>query len=432
MKRPKDHGYAALAPDDVGDAKRGNPGIELRDYAAARGLEFLDRAAAAGFAATLPGFPEYRFSVMRGLLRGGEFGVLFHQALEVPVTGSPNIDGTLFGVVAKTPGRWWMPSLPNRTDIPIIGDFLDPPTDDRPAEAFDSHAVWIPSTTAAVNVPEATLPLHLFRVDRRRHHAPFDFQHQRGLDDLGLDGWRMRSQAPVGDDLLRRVLAGPALDVLRRRAADPFFQLLVLRGTVIVRRNGYLRDHDALDALATDVCVLAGAIRGACLPEGRPRPFAEPLPPAPAGASNPEVTAGWSDGYAKLAARLGLELEDPDEYHRAFPSIPVPGRAAAVMRGTLPGTQAAGRLVYHAERNLRAAERARGAVLLPAPAGAQPTPPGGDRYPDHKLVHENADGVTVLWSLVTAGFYPEEQEGLIERAVELARERGLAAVDEDR
>ena len=109
---------------------------------------------------------------MRGLIAGGEFGVLFHQALEVPVIGrAPSIDGKLYTVVSKSPGRWWMPSLPNRTDIPIIGDFLNPPTDDSPAQAFDSLAVWIPSTTAAINVPEAALPLYLTRIDRRGHHA---------------------------------------------------------------------------------------------------------------------------------------------------------------------------------------------------------------------------------------------------------------------
>jgi len=412
----------------VEDAKRGNPGADLREYAQARSLEFLDKAAPAGFAAALPGFEEYRFNVMRGVLPGGAFGMLFHQALEVPVIGRPSIDGTLHAVSSKSPGRWWVPKLPNRTDIPVIGDFLNPPTDDRPADAFDSYAVWIPTTTAAVNVPEAALPLYLFRIDRRRHHAPFDFKETRTLDDLGLPGWRMRTQEPVSDDLVRRLLSGRALDVFRRRADDAFFQLLVLRGTVIVRRNGYLRDSGELDALAADVCLLADAIRAACLSQARPRPFADALPPAPAASSMMEVTAGWSEGYVKLAQRLGMALEDPDEYHRAFPSLPVPGRAVAVMRGTLPGTHATGRLVYHAERSLKAADRARGAVLLPAPPRAQPTPPGGHRHPDHRLVHENVDGVTVLWSMTTAGFFREEQEGLVERAVALARERGLAQV----
>src|ERR671920_2495 len=101
MGRPKGHGYAALAPADVEDAKRGNPGADLRDYAQARGLEFLDRALPAGFS--------------------------------------------------------------------------------------------------------AALPLYLFRIDRRRHHAPFGFKETRKLDDLGLPGWRMRAQEPVSDDLVRRL-----------------------------------------------------------------------------------------------------------------------------------------------------------------------------------------------------------------------------------
>jgi hypothetical protein len=47
--------------------------------------------------------------------------------------------------------------------------------------------------------------------------------------------------------------------------------------------------------------------------------------------------------------------------------------------------------------------------------------------PERQLVYEHRDGVTVLWSLRTAGFLREEQDDLIARAVELARERGLVA-----
>lgn len=95
------------------------------------------------------------------------------------------------------------------------------------------------------------------------------------------------------------------------------------------------------------------------------------------------------------------------------------------MRGPLPGAGVTGRLVYRAERSLEGSERARGAVLLPAAAEA--TPPGGVKLPERQLVYEHRDGVTVLWSLRTAGFLREEQDDLIARAVALARERALVA-----
>ena len=129
----------------------------------------------------MPGFPEYRFNVARGVLPGGRFGVLLHQLLEVPVTAARRTSA------ARSTGRssssrksWWRPSF-NRTDIPFIGDFLDPPETKGEPEAFESNAVWIPTTTVAINVPEAVLPFFLARIDRRAHHAPFDFPHRESL-----------------------------------------------------------------------------------------------------------------------------------------------------------------------------------------------------------------------------------------------------------
>jgi hypothetical protein len=398
-----EHGYAAFARADVADARRGHPASSLEAYAAERGLEWLGRQSAAGFSAAFPGFPEYRYNAARGVLPGGRYGVLFHQLLEVPVTGSPNVSGTLYGSTVKYKGRgWWW--LPDRTDIPFIGPFLDSPPEPGEPEAFDTKAVWIPTTTIAINVPEAALPFFLTRIDRRHHLAPFDFPHQQAL----ANGWRLRAHGPVPEPRLDAVLA--------RHADDPYFGILALRGTVIVRRNGYLTD---LDDLARDACEIADAFAAASAAT-RPVPFTTELP-APH-SHHPEVTSGWRDGYARLADRLGLTEEDADAYQRAFPTVGVPGRAVAVMRGELaPGVH--GRLVYSAERNLRLAERARGAVLLEA--DGPPTPPGGERHPDRHLVYEQRAGVAVLWSLRTAGFYREEQEDLIARAVRCARERGV-------
>ena len=433
MARTKSHGYAALAKEDVADAKRGRPEVDLGGYAAERGLEVFDGVMAGGFRAALPAFPEYRFNVLRGLLPGGAYGLLFHELMEVPHRGSASISGSLYGVVAKTPGRWSPRDLlPDRHDIPYIGAFLNPREDKSPRTAFDTESVWIPCTVATTHVPEATLPLHFFRLDRRRHHFPYDFDNHRKLDGVGFPGWHMRADPEPSDALLGRLLGGALGDLLRRRE-DGFFQLLVLRGTLIVRRNGFANDPAALDGLASDAGLAAEAVRGACLAEAQPRPFGEALPEpqemaeseAPALSTTPSF---WMDRFHELATRLGLELEDPAAYHRAFPSLPVPGRAAAVMRGKLPGAASEGRLAYHAERSPRLTNEMRGAVILQASASAQPTPPGGVRDLDRSLVYDVRDGLASLWSLRTATVELSEEDDLIARALTLARERRLVDV----
>jgi hypothetical protein len=422
-KRPRSHGFAAFAPEDVADARAGRPAGDLRAYGAERGLEWLDRARPLGFAAASPGFDEYRFSVLRGPLPGGRHGVLMHQLMEIPVTGSPNVSGRLYGSVVRSGGSWWRPRLPNRTDIPIIGDFLDPPADDSPREPFDTDAVWIPTTAVASLVPESALPLFLTRLDRRDKLAPYDFDQRRDLTSAGAAGWRLRTHGrPVSDALADRLLSPAVREVLARREQDPYFGMLVLRGTLVVRRNGFLLDPAELDRLAVDTCTIADAVRDACLPELTPRPLTDPLPSPRS--EHPEVTPAWRDGYIRVATRLGLAMEDPDELHRAFPALPLPGRVVAAMNGHLGGG-IQGRLVYAAELNLAASERARGAVLLAAEPGTPETPPGGVRHEGHRLVHHQRAGVHVLVSTMTAGFYPEEQEGLVERALAFARERGL-------
>jgi hypothetical protein len=51
----------------------------------------------------------------------------------------------------------------------------------------------------------------------------------------------------------------------------------------------------------------------------------------------------------------------PLAYHRAFPSVPVPGIACVVFRGRIPGLGVPGRLVVHPER-----DAVRPAVLMAA------------------------------------------------------------------
>jgi hypothetical protein len=428
-----DHGYAALAKEDVADAKRGRPDVDLAGYAAHRGLEVFQGKMAAGFRGALPGFEEYRFNVLRGVLPGGRYGLMFHELLEVPHRGSASMSGSLYGVHAKTPGGWKLRDLlPDRFDIPIIGDFLNPREDKSPPAPFDSESVWIPCTVAATHVPEATLPLHFFRLDRRHHHLPYDFEHHRKLDGQGLRGWHMRADPDVPDALLGRIVDGPLVQLLERRE-DGFFQLLVLRGTAIARRNGFAKDDAALDQLASDLDVAAGTFRRACLPEAAPRPFAEALPgppeePDPDAPALSRTPPFWREAFAGLAARLGLAPEDTVAYHRAFPSLPVPGRAASVMRGTLPGYGSEGRLAHHSERSPMARNEMRAAVIVPASGSARETPPGGVREADRNLVYDVRDGLLSMWSMRTSAVELAEEDDFIARALALARERALAAV----
>src|SRR5919112_1080895 len=118
MARPNNHGYAALAPEDVADAKAGTSGVDLRPYAAERRLEVITGSIAAGYRAAVPPWPDYLENVMRGVLPGGEYGLLYHEKLELPATGG--MSGTLY---AKVTGKaTWKDAFSfsfNRTDIPF-------------------------------------------------------------------------------------------------------------------------------------------------------------------------------------------------------------------------------------------------------------------------------------------------------------------------
>jgi hypothetical protein len=101
----------------------------------------------------------------------------------------------------------------------------------------------------------------------------------------------------------------------------------------------------------------------------------------------------WIKWAVVTAERYGLELEDPHAYHRVFPSVPVPGIAHIVLRGTIPWLGVPGRLVLHRER-----ASVRPAVLMAAPPGAQPTPPGGLPFREHGARLEITDDLLAVWS----------------------------------
>ena len=55
------------------------PDSDLSAYAAARGLDYRGNRAQMGYVAAFPMTEELQFNVVRGVLPGGEAGVLFHE-----------------------------------------------------------------------------------------------------------------------------------------------------------------------------------------------------------------------------------------------------------------------------------------------------------------------------------------------------------------
>jgi hypothetical protein len=384
---------AAFSRDDVEDAKRGHPDFDLRDYAAWRGLEFLDHRTPAGYRAAVPGKEELQSNVLRGVLPGGEYGVIAHEGLEIRYSGdSLDWNGTFYSLRVTAKGRagipWWVP-------LPWWGELL----------AFFSGStptamVRVPCTVAAVRVSETAASLTHLRFDRRRSSPPFSFGKRTKLGELvGHKGWDMYAGPKQPEpEMVERLVAEPVAELLRAHTDDGLFQAVVWCGTLVVRRNGYLRSPEELDELARAVSLLAGRLREVCLPLAEPQWFdaSLPLPPFRTGVPGPPgflVDGTWCKWALETAERHALEIEDPFAYHRAFPSVPVPGIAHIVLRGTIPGLGLPGRLVLHRERGAL-----RPAVLMAAPPGARPTPPGGVQFTEHAARLEITDDLLAIWS----------------------------------
>lgn len=397
------HNRASFTREDRADAKRGRPDFELRGYAGERGLEFLDHGTPAGYRAALPGDPEWQHSVLRGRLAGGAFGVVAHEGLPVPADGAEiSWSGKFHSYRISTRGRVrpWQVAI---SLLPVVGWLV--PSGETPP-------VHVPCTTAAVRVPETAAPLTHMRIDRRRNAPPYNFGEAERLDDLGLPGWFLRADPAPSPATLEALLAPPVDRLLADHAPDGLFQIVVWFGTLLVRRNGYLRDPAQLDELARAASLLAARLRDVCLPLAEPRRFDAAVLPEPGWIGQGAVRHpfyprdAWRRWAVETAAARRLTLEDPLAYHRAFPGVPVPGAAYVVMRGDLPGI-GRGRLAVHRER-----EHVRPAVLEAAAQDAEPTPPEGERFPDRGVVREVRDGIRAVWS--TTSFWGDAMAGDLE------------------
>jgi len=147
----------------------------------------------------------------------------------------------------------------------------------------------------------------------------------------------------------------------------------------------------------TASCERTARLREVCLAQAVPSAFTTELPrPAPRDLGDPALVFNRSDAWnawaGEIVRRYGLESEDPLAYHRAFPSLPVPGQAAIVLRGSLAGVGDC-RLVVHREL-----EASRLALLVAAPSGLPPTPPGGIALAESRLRVECGGDLLAAWS----------------------------------
>lgn len=420
-------GYAALAPGDVADARRRRPDVDLSAYAAARGLDALGSQNAAGYFAVMPLDEELQFNVVRGVLPGGRDGILFHWLRAWPVDNGGSAVGTFYGKVWAPPLEkgWWKPT---RHDIPWIGWLFNP------EEADYESAIGVPCSVAATLLPEASL-VGDFTIDNRAR--PKFGGNRIKLAERGIAGGYelVHDDAPPPEEVLDRLLAPGSIwrTLLQSGAGNALHELHVSRGTVAVRRNGWVTEEAALDGLASSACLAAEALREAVLPLAQPLPFSAELPavdwpPSGVSLSGRFPPSPWLEALHSTAAELRMTLEEPAAYHRAFPSVAVPGRAFAVLRGTLPGTDLPARIAFHAERGLHD-NQGRTALLLPAAPGAPETAPWGVRVSEPRIGCAVRDGIVALWVLRSSGRNGDlgDLPGFLATALDYAMKEGLVA-----
>jgi hypothetical protein len=311
---------------------------------------------------------------MRGLLPGGERGVLYH---EVDLLDEETAAGTFYGQKVSL-------SQARPQDLIALTGLTG-----EPVRYFK-----VPQTTVGIRIPAAQGPLVGFDVGRSSERviraAPegeafksgftLDLSFLRGrkkkreepllqgpqpfigrdLAYQGLPDWRVAYRGRAQTEVVEQLIAGPLKEVLE---ADPplGYRITFAYGVLIVTRQHFLKQDEELDEFAERTSWLASRIREICLADAGPQPFETELPPpswAPKIDEAPNETWQGKDnqdlgGFHAIARERGLASEDPFEFHRAFCDLPVPGEAYGVMRGTLPGTSLFGRVVAGLERKIR-------------------------------------------------------------------------------
>lgn len=380
------HSYAAFSEEDVEDAKRCAPPGGLEEYAHARGLTFGGRDRVGHVIGIVPPWPEYVFNACRGALAPSRFGVVAHELFEIGFTEGQtrrrlDMDGKFHAEKLRDP-------RPMRRLIPGV-EFLGlaEPKD----EPFGAVAAWVPATTVALTVPEAAL-LPAFTV------RPADRLTSSGnprLAPFGLPGSRLWNRGGLTDVQQDALFAGAAGRALAAIDGD-YVELAVTHGQLLVRRNGFVMDAATLDALVAGAVAIAEGLAAVEARGGAPADPDEPLPAPPAPEGRFADTDRWDGTLDMAAEKFELTREDPAALHRAFPRLPVPGRARGVLRGALPGG-VDGRFTIH-QHGAPGSFWVRAALLLPAGNDAQPTLPGGILHEPTDMYVGVADGIVACWA----------------------------------
>lgn len=408
------HSVAAFASEDVDDARRATPAGTLDAWAASRGLEAVAPAIAGHVYPLLPPWPQYLANMTRGAIAPDRWGVVAHELYQLPVSEGRSgrhltMGGRFHGERLGTPPGSFKRLLPG-AELLGVGDHADEPFGDR-------HAAWAPVTGVWMSLPEAALlPRMTVRsADRLRSSGnPL-------LTEHGLPGYRIRGDEH-DQETVGRVLDG-AVGAVLRELDLPFVELRILLGQVALRRNGFLLDHAELDRFVAAAVRLAGglvAVAGAGAPGAWETPLGPPPPRAETGLLG--ISDRWDETLDAAAEQFALVREDPTALHRAFPRLPVPGRARGVLRGTLPGG-VAGRFTVHQHEVGSTSVRA--ALLLPLPPGHEQLPPGGVFHAPTDMYLGAADGVLAVWRRARDGGALTITD-TVERGMRTAHELGYA------
>jgi hypothetical protein len=373
--------HAAASPEDVEDARRGCPPITLESFASERGWDFRNQELAGHFGGLNPDWVDYVFNSMRGELVPGRFGTLQHELLEVALgnDGSPSL-GQWYGR-RSVGGKGWrgMLGLERHVDAPFA----------------DRSAMWVPTTSVKLLVPEAAA-LPGLRVVSAAYST-------RGEKKLGVNGPGLRitcngELSPADQEFLDARL-GPALTGLA-----PYVRLRLAYGALGLTVNGYVTDARHLDHLVAIAGYVATALADLARPTWQPGSFLAPLGPFDASThpqGYPSFAIGDSSGIDALnrsAANFGWTVEDPVALHRRFPTLPLPGVSRGVIGGLVPGSGTQCRLSWQTQMPRRSSLYFRGAGLFAARPDAPRTPPGGELITATDMYVAVVDGVACAWS----------------------------------